>query len=749
MRSKVVLNKIIIVLTLVFFFTSAFIGYSSFISYDYVADNASILNDENEKSTIFIKEKEKEGVTYSKLETAIDDANQMISSGSERATIVINPGSTVYLNESRTLKSGVDLLLPYSLDNGDINKEGNYYPCKYIYGTTYEGTSQKPVGDYANDAEYNNTTTNFSDSSASLINQNLSSTLIINNGQSLTLSNGSNLTVFSQLGRPSSGISGLSSAKFSQIIMMPRSTILINSGGILDNRGYIKEGFSEDPSDTNNLEVTNNSVIINNGEIVTPFVIYDYAGGNATVAIYAKANECPFSSYDLPQIHTKIYNSFSGSIKGRADVYTGAFSASAAGIIEIDVSAQHNSCVIDFCGADSSNVYKLVNKNSYLISKYSPDDYFQDSNIGCYYGLTKSVFSKGREADYGGITTLNFYGDIEMNYLSMDISTFGQTIPISTSGIYFPIPFNYNLEVNNGSIALKNDIKFLPGSSLILNNSNVTVAKNIIIYDDSFADTGSLAYPKNESAKVMLNSSNVQINNPGVLGGFIETSGNSTIKNLSNTLVASATDSSGGNLSTDYGAHIGDFGTIYLFYQFGGWGDSVKKAIGNVSENVTTNTVSQNIRANLYSSGNIQKLETKKEYYSDAGADYFNEYVIPTHNVALNISLHVDWVAFGNDSITIRVNVYSDNSKGTLIASKDVTAANSWTSAGDASDTISLIIEEGKEYYGEIVVVNEDGTSVNEVSVKKDSNGESVLVPGTYEFNIADLTTNYNIAVSD
>ena len=748
MRSKTVLNKIIIVLTLIFFFTSAFIGYSSFISYDYVEDNAYILNDENEKSTIFIKEKK--GVTYSKLETAIDDANEMISSGSESATIVINPGSTVYLNESRTLLSGVDLLLPYSLDNGDINKEGNYYPCKYIYGTTYEGTSQKPVGDYANDAEYNNTTTNFSDSSASLINQNLSSTLIINNGQSLKLSNGSNLTVFSQLGRPSSGISGLSSAKFSQIIMMPRSTILINSGGILDNRGYIKEGFSEDPSDTNNLEVTNNSVIINNGEIVTPFVIYDYAGGNATVAIYAKANECPFSSYDLPQIHTKIYNSFSGSIKGRADVYTGAFSASAAGIIEIDVSAQHNSCVIDFCGADSSNVYKLVNENSYLISKYSPDDYFQDSNIGCYYGLTKSVFSKGREADYGGITTLNFYGNIEMNYLSMDISTFGQTIPISTSGIYFPIPFNYNLVVNNGSLALKNDIKFLPGSSLILNNSNATVTKNIIIYDDSFADTGSLAYPKNESAKVMLNSSNVQINNPGVLGGFIETSGNSTIKNLSNTLVASATDSSGGNLSTDYGAHIGDFGTIYLFYQFGGWGDSVKKAIGNVSENVTTNTVSQNIRANLYSSGNIQKLETNKEYYSDAGADYFNEYVIPTYNVALNISLHVGYKAFHrNDTISIRVNVYSDNSKSTLVASKDLTAKNSLISAGNASDTISLIIEEGKEYYGEIVVVKEEGTSVNSVSVTKVSDDESVLIPGTYEFNIADLTTNYKISVSD
>ena len=95
------------------------------------------------------------------------------------------------------------------------------------------------------------------------------------------------------------------------------------------------------------------------------------------------------------------------------------------------------------------------------------------------------------------------------------------------------------------------------------------------------------------------------------------------------------------------------------------------------------------------------------------------------------------------------MNVYSDNSKSTLVATKDLTAKNGalWT-PGNASDTISLIIEEGKEYYGEIVVVKEEGTSVNSVSIKK-ANGESVLVPGTYEFNIADLTTNYNIAVSD
>ena len=736
------------------------IGTASFLYFDNSSTSSEDVQKNESEPVAFIKEDT--STYYLDIEEAIDDANSMVKSGASAATIVVMPGSVVRLNQSKTLNSGVDLLLPYSLTNGDINKlttdvnagNGNY-PIRYMYGTSYEGTSEKPVGDYAAYAEYNAySSDDFSDSSSSNISKYLSSSLIIEENVSLTISNNSQLVVFSQLGKVGAGISGFSSGYYSQVIMMENSKINVNEGGIIDCRGYIKEGFKEDPTINviDKSQITNNSVINNDGTIYSPFVIYDYAGGNATVAIYAKANECPFSSYDMPQIHPKINTRYSGSIKGRADVYTGEFNASAVGIINISVAAQHNACVISFCGSDNANIYKFVNENSYVNSKYSPDAYYSDSKIGCYYGLTKNVFSTGKKTDFGGVAKLDFYGDIETNYLLMEISTFGRTIPISTSGIFFPVPFNYNLTFNNGLLSLKNDIKFLPGSSLQLNNVNVSVTNKIIFYDSNFTDTGTTPYPKNDGAQVILSNSSITINNPGVFAAYIETTGNSNIKNLSNTLVAISSDSSGGKLSTDYFAHIPDFAIIYGFYKNGGWGPSIKNAIANVSENVTTNTVSQNIKANLNSSSNVQNLTSNKEYYSEENKDYFNEYQPVLYDVTLNISLDIGSGDIkGGDTFTIKVNVYSDSSRSLLVATKDISVKNYplWI-PGSASDSISLTIEEGQQYYGEIVVVYQNGTSVKTVTVTKASDGSSVLIPGTkYGFNISDLTTNYNIYVSD
>ena len=685
MRSKTVLNKIILVLTLVFFFTSAFIGYSSFISYDYVIDNASILNDENEKSTIFIKEKE--GVTYSKLETAIDDANEMINSGSESATIVINPGSTVYLNESRTLMSGVDLLLPYSLDNGDIKKEGNYYPCKYIYGTTYEGTSQKPEDDYANHAEYNSTTTNFSDSSSSLIKQNLSSTLIINNRQNLTLSDGSNLTVFSQLGRPSSGISGLSSAKFSQIIMMPSSTILINSGGILDNRGYIKEGFSKDPSDASNLEVTNNSVIINNGEIVTPFVIYDYGGGSATVSIYASKDECPFSSYDLPQIHANIFNQTNGLIQGRVDLYTGYTDFKGL----VTVQPQHNTCFIKFLGNNSESLY-YVNSGSTNL-KYYPKTYYYDQNLNLFYGLTQSIFTTGRLSDsYGGITKIEFNSaNVTTHFLTITVSVFGHDIPISTEGILFPISYNFEIIFNDSNFEVNTVLKFMPGSRTIFNNSNIISNSGIVLYGGEFKDavtttSPNFPYPSNPSALFELNNSEWVINNANY-GGFVSTNGSSRLE-IANIGSQTVTDSAGGTLSIGNLEAL-DYGVLTVFLLDGKFTPSVKNALKNASTGVTESSNTFDFAAYVNEEGNTQSLESLSVYEAESDQKYFK---LMSHAEAVNISISV----YKNSGFNLRqfgisIYLYSDSNltqliEGPLNYHEDVrheTNKSNYTTRGD------------------------------------------------------------------
>ena len=66
-----------------------------------------------------------------------------------------------------------------------------------MYGTSYEGTSKKPEDDYAAYAEYNAySSDDFSDSSSTNISKYLSTSLIIEENVSLTISNNSQLVVF-------------------------------------------------------------------------------------------------------------------------------------------------------------------------------------------------------------------------------------------------------------------------------------------------------------------------------------------------------------------------------------------------------------------------------------------------------------------------------------------------------------------------------------------------------------------------
>ena len=178
----------------------------------------------------------------------------------------------------------------------------------------------------------------------------------------------------------------------------------------------------------------------------------------------------------MPQIHPKINVSYSGSLKGRADVYTGPFTVSQtvkdllklASIDFEDVCSQHNACVISFCGSDANSIFKLDSLDTSLINKYSPDAYYKDNEIGSYHGITKSIFSLGRQANNGGSTLLAFNGNVSTNYLTMNISALGKSVPITTDGIFFPLWYNYTLQFENGTVNFNNDIKFMPGSELKL-----------------------------------------------------------------------------------------------------------------------------------------------------------------------------------------------------------------------------------------------------------------------------------------
>ena len=736
------------------------IGTASFLYFDNSSTSSEDF-EKNESEPVAFIEEDTSKTLYLDIEEAIDDANSMVKSGASAATIVVMPGSVVRLNQSKTLSSGVDLLLPYSLTNGDINKlatdvnAGNgYYPIRYMYGTSYEGTSQKPEGDYAAYAEYNAySSDDFSDSSSTNISKYLSSSLIIEENVSLTISNNSQLVLFSQLGKAGSGISGFSSGYYSQVIMMEKSAINVKEGGILDCRGYIKEGFKENPAIdiTDKSEITNDSVINNDGTIYSPFVIYDYAGGNATVAIYAKANECPFSSYDMPQIHPRIQNTSNGQINGRADVFT-----SYADLKIKKIYPQHNACVINFCGSKDGNIYRLDSVSSYLVSKYNPSTFFLDEEIGCYYGLTQSKFSAGRQSDNSGTTLLSFSGDVSTNYLTMNINAIGHDVPITTNGIFFPIGYNYTLQFTGGTVNFNNDIKFMPGSKLILSDVTLNVINKVIFYDKSFADIDSnIKYPLSESAICLTENAEINIQGNGAFCGYIQTSGNSTISNLTSNLNVTSIECSGGELSVSKIGELdilgGDYKKLIEFVTSGKWDNGVKEVIGKLCDGVQTVETISTIRADIDSENNITNLDADSVYIAEDGVSYFKVKEATLYNLNINFILSLTYYAalpWKSKSLTVKIDVYKDEMKSVLISSSQLSKERGALATGtyEESTTLPLSIPEGEKYYVEITTVASSNTSADTIIISKE-NKQAVEKVSNTAFYLDDLTTNYTVRV--
>ncbi len=611
---------------------------------------------------------EETGYYYDSLEGAINDANAYVAGPASNAKVIVIPGKTVYINNNTTLSSGVDLLMPYTtsysttLDSNhdrvaldtpemtEIRKDDDgLYIAKYLY--TYGGNNYPKETEYSSLAEYDNASSTFADANGNTTK--ISSTLVIKNNVELTISNNSQMVVYGQLGRPGQNLNGHTSGYFSQVILMRNAKINVNQGGILDVRGYIKES-------NNDEDTLNYTQITNNGTIYVPFVVYDFCGGSATVAIYANANECPFSQYDMPNIHSTISTQNSGSVKARADLYTGyqdlnptidnhslgtliRIAFEAKGIHEEDLKfyPQQNVCFVDIIGNASSNILK-TEKESKIITKYHPTNQSPITIDGVSYlvGNTNDVSKSGLSSNKLGTTTLNIYGDVDIGYLTLNVSIFEQIVPISTSGIYFPIPWQMDVNFFNGNINVSNKIKLLPGAQAKFTNCKINLSNAVMSYNkNSWRETTS-TYPTNQDSIIELNYSELSIASSASFGGYI-TLNQSSINNHSNynpsTIIAnssfnnnpSTTESEGGSMSLG-GLMEGDITQSFnnlADFMLGnkGFDDDVKSVVASAFTTTTRKTISLIAQTDLNSKGNKTTIEPAYKYISEDGLDYFND----------------------------------------------------------------------------------------------------------------------------
>lgn len=574
--------------------------------------NGGPSNIREDNSVCYIQET---GYYYSSLEGAIKDANEYVSGDPSNATIIVIPNKTVYINNDTTLQSGVDLLMPYTTDYSttlDGNntrvklpapemteiRKGNdgLYIAKYLYTS---GGNNYPNSDaYKALAEYDTAVKTFVDDVEydSSFSKKLQSTLIINNDVELTISSGSQFVIYGQLGQPNQGLSGYTSGYYSQAILMPNSKINVSNGGILDVRGFLKEGYTTDPLiSSQSKNVSNGSAIINHGKVYTPFIIYDYEGGTRTVGTYSYSAECPFTMYDLPNISVNVNTHLDGSILGRTDLYTGYTDAKLTKIFP-----QHNTCFISVIGSADGNIIQTSNNtssDSIVSTKYYPNSYiksnFSINNGDIYYGLTQnkststnsSSKASGRTTDdnYGSTTSINISNsNVDIGYLNLDVSVFAKRVPITTDGntyhdgeaIYFPVPWQFDIKFNNSTINMSSDVKIMTGSSLTFENSTFNLDGNLIIYKN-YKDNVSLigtssenlynyCYPEQQSAKFILDGSDVTFSSNSTFSGDISLTNDSTEMtslNINTSNLSGQYDETTAAINTsDYGNLIGLLG---------------------------------------------------------------------------------------------------------------------------------------------------------------------------------------------
>lgn len=375
-------------------------------------------------------------------------------------TVYVLVGKNPIIRQNCTIASGVILCLPYADD----------------------GTWSSRAG----------TAGTFADADNASVNKNLKNNVVLNNNVTLTV-NGT-LQIGGILGHTAQGLSGQTSGTYCQILMKEGSKI--TSTGKIDCYGYIKTYD----------KTTNATVEATAGTIYAPFVVYDFRGGSSTVGAYAGSgsiitagsrtpNISPFSVYDMPNIHSTVKVNSTAELWGYADLYAGN---------------QHNTTEIKII-ASSGSVLNLSN-GSYVLSKYTPGSW--DATRG---GYTSTNTNTGR-------TTLNIYGGASLGSMQLTVSVSIVTATVSTDKVLFPVSWKYDVILNSGTYTLGYDIKFLTGSSLMVETGATLNINSKCIFYREFKDVdyGGSVYPTKDAAELTVNGT-VNINDGASFGGNIAT----------------------------------------------------------------------------------------------------------------------------------------------------------------------------------------------------------------------------------
>lgn len=243
--------------------------------------------------------------------------------------------------------------------------------------------------------------------------------------------------------------------------------ITINNGGKLISNGLIIDSVG-----TGQINVEGG------GYLRTLAVIHDYRGGTMTQS-YVNNDVFPFQVYQLPYLRCKARVKYDqtngwGSLNG----YVNAQALRDIGLIKGQQEFELN-----FIGPSNSN---------YFIKLDKPSTYNEDSYVDVIGYKENSIDKTSANKLYSisqRIKIIINKCSVSIGEFKFDIKVIGISVSVDTSKYSLPISSFFDLEIKNSFLTLDKRIKFLPGSSLIVDNKSTT----LLSYDKKAKRAGQIS----------------------------------------------------------------------------------------------------------------------------------------------------------------------------------------------------------------------------------------------------------------
>lgn len=243
--------------------------------------------------------------------------------------------------------------------------------------------------------------------------------------------------------------------------------ITINNGGKLISNGLIIDSVG-----------TGQISVEGGGYLRTLAVIHDYRGGTMTQS-YVNNDVFPFQVYQLPYLRCKARVKYDqtngwGSLNG----YVNAQALRDIGLIKGQQEFELN-----FIGPSNSN---------YFIKLDNPSTDNEDSYVDVIGYKENSIDKTPANKLYSisqRIKIIINNCSVSIGEFKFDIKVIGISVSVDTSKYSLPISSFFDLEIKNSFLTLDKRIKFLPGSSLIVDNKSTT----LLSYDKKAKRAGQIS----------------------------------------------------------------------------------------------------------------------------------------------------------------------------------------------------------------------------------------------------------------